>query len=201
MVQKKAVMNTQSLEDKFKENDLLQKREQYSKKRKDIIGKLIKIPADCRKHHTYKKDILQEMNPKKSYFLYGESGRGKSVLASSWCKQLIRKNILFKWINYAKLSSKIKSSFQSHESYYEIITDISEYPGYVILDDMASESNSPIIQEATYVIINDRCENNRPVLITSNKPLEVYDTRIASRIAGMCIVYEFVGADRRLGDE
>ena len=69
-----------------------------------------------------------------------------------------------------------------------------------IVDDLGIGLTTPNAIEPTYILINERLENNRPTVITSNLDLEDIsriDDRLASRLATFDYV-ELSGKDRRL---
>lgn len=73
----------------------------------------------------------------------------------------------------------------------------------LVLDDIGVERPTETVLEALYTVIDDWYRRERPqIIITSNLSLEELskrlDDRIASRIAKLCRVIEFAGADRRL---
>ena len=73
---------------------------------------------------------------------------------------------------------------------------------HLILDDLGAEKLTEFVRQAVYYLLNEREQWVRPTVITSNFSLAQLDTqfdsRISSRIAGMCDVKAMKGADRRL---
>ena len=80
--------------------------------------------------------------------------------------------------------------------------NIATYPGTLCIDDIGAEKMTAFVQQITYYIINYREQEMLHTLITSNFSLqqidEQIDTRVSSRIAGMCKVVKIQGHDRRL---
>lgn len=70
-----------------------------------------------------------------------------------------------------------------------------------VLDDLGAERPTEWVRERLYVIINERYENERPLLVTSNLTLdrlaETVGPRVASRLAEMCEQIGLAGRDRR----
>lgn len=85
----------------------------------------------------------------------------------------------------------------------------------LLIDDLGTEKISEFTEEATYRIINDRYNECRPLLVTSNLPARAnrdrngqplgpdlagtLGERIASRLAQVTTVVEMNGIDRRRG--
>ena len=73
-----------------------------------------------------------------------------------------------------------------------------------MIDDLGTERETPLVQEALYNIIDHRAGYRLPTVITSNLELErvaehygEFGDRLASRIAGMGETLGLVGKDRR----
>lgn len=80
--------------------------------------------------------------------------------------------------------------------------------GWLLVDDLGTEKISPATEEATYRLINDRYNECRPMIVTSNLPARDNDgpdladklgERIVSRLSEMTTVIAINGADRRRG--
>lgn len=75
---------------------------------------------------------------------------------------------------------------------------------YLILDDLGAEKLTDYVRQATYYLVNEREQWERPTYLTTNFSFEQldeqFDSRISSRIAGMCEVVAMRGRDQRLGN-
>jgi hypothetical protein len=78
----------------------------------------------------------------------------------------------------------------------------------LLIDDVGTEKISDFTEEATYRLLNERYNESRPLIITSNLPARAergptladrLGERIASRLSQMTTVVEMTGADRRRG--
>ncbi|MFG3510212.1 ATP-binding protein [Streptomyces sp. NPDC047821] len=78
----------------------------------------------------------------------------------------------------------------------------------LLIDDLGTEKISEFTEEATYRLLNERYNECRPLIVTSNLPASApqgptladrLGERIASRLSQMTTVVEMVGADRRRG--
>ena len=73
---------------------------------------------------------------------------------------------------------------------------------HLVLDDLGAEKSSDWATQILYLIINERYENMRPIIITSNLTIKALgtkmgDDRLSSRINGMCEIILMDGPDRR----
>lgn len=71
----------------------------------------------------------------------------------------------------------------------------------LFLDDLGSEKASEWVKEQLYIVLNERYNWKKPLLVTTNLTMNeiatVYGERFASRLYGMCDVIKFAGEDRR----
>lgn len=160
-------------------------------------------------------------------FIYGGVGVGKtqlvvdilSELANSKKKTVTRIEVLpgehiakpiesqifdpylFRFMNVPRLLISIRSLFSGNLSLDQYLEQLSKFE-YLILDDLGVEKPSDWVLETLYVIINERYEKNRKLIITSNKDLseiaKSLGDRIASRIGELCEIIKLVGDDKRL---
>jgi DNA replication protein DnaC len=81
----------------------------------------------------------------------------------------------------------------------------------LLLDDLGAAKSSEWTEELTFRLLNWRCQNRLPTLITTNLPpvrdqrvpqgarvlRDMVGDRVLSRLSGMCEPVEFAGPDRR----
>lgn len=144
-----------------------------------------------------------------SLFLCGLNGTGKSHLAAEIMYAEMLKATptnfdRFAWVNAPLLLFNIRQSYNSPESAQDerfLVERYSTIP-WLCFDDLGVEKTSEWALTTLYLIINQRYENERTTIITSNLSLDeladkLEGDRITSRIAGMCKVVLLDGADRR----
>ena len=144
----------------------------------------------------------------KSFFLTGSAGIGKShqaaILMYQHCVEQGR-GVRAAWVNVPKLLFDIRQTFQNKwdgaETEGQLVKCYSE-SNWLCLDDLGVEKSSDFALQTLYLIINERYEQERTTVITSNLDLlalseKMGDDRLTSRIAGMCQTVELEGKDRR----
>jgi DNA replication protein DnaC len=153
--------------------------------------------------------VVDENLLDKSLFLYGPNGTGKSHLAAEIMYVEMLKATpthfdRFAWVNASLLLFNIRQSYNSPEQAQDerfLVERYSTIP-WLCLDDLGVEKTSEWSLVTFYLILNQRYENMRATIITSNFSLEELTenfggNRITSRIAGMCETILLDGADRR----
>ena len=148
---------------------------------------------------------------KGSCFLYGEAGRGKSHVAACLMYEHMRPISRTDWhscawANVPKLLYQLRRAINNVEDRQEeqSIVDFYSNASWLCLDDLGAEKTSDWVQQVLYLIINERYENMRTTVFTSNMCLnglasKMEDERLSSRITGMCEgrIWEIKGKDRR----
>lgn len=90
---------------------------------------------------------------------------------------------------------------ETEETAYARLKRVAQIPR-LIVDDLGAEKLTDYVRQATYYLINEREQWCHPTYITSNFTLRELDrqldSRISSRIAGMCDVKALKGEDLRL---
>jgi len=140
-------------------------------------------------------------------FISGPVGTGKTHLAVAYLVREIQKwgenSRIF--IRSVDLFNKLRDSFRNNFSTpaSEITESFSRYR-FLVIDDLGTERDTPLVQEALYNIMDHRAGHLLPTVITSNFTLDrvaehygEFGERLASRIAGMGETLTLLGKDRR----
>lgn len=147
-------------------------------------------------------DSSIKINPKKSFYLDGEAGRGKTRYLYS----LVKKDVLedkktLNIVYFPDICIKYKNApFEEKES---ILSSLKEKPK-LVFDDLGAEVKSNSSLELLTSVLNYRVENLLYLSFTSNMgigKLPYDDARIKSRIAGLIGKNKFTilsGKDMRL---
>jgi len=174
------------------------KDKQYQKRLTIIPIKFRDI--ECDKTKIIKQGIEQSM------FITGTAGVGKTVLMAGIIKEILKvREREVEWISYPGFIMELQSSFRSKDDEvtpFERAEEIASFPGTLAIDDIGAEKMTAFVQQITYYIINYREQEMLHTLITSNFSLQQIDdqidTRVSSRIGGMCKIVKLTGKDRRL---
>ena len=155
--------------------------------------------------HVEEEDTKQILNGG-GLFLYGDPGTGKTLYACAVLLEVIKQRTIadrkrggpdtFMFVTTANLFSSIKADFDK-----DTIGEISG-KGALIIDDLDLQRNSVWEVQTLLQIVNNRYEEMRPTIITSNyglRKLAEVDDRLPSRICGMCCLKKFSGKDYRVG--
>lgn len=158
-------------------------------------------------------DIVSIIDEGMNFFFFGANpGTGKTFNASVLINHYIYKtcltnrfdfeNPLGLYIVYADLMDDLRYR-RDLDSVQDTLRLVNEVP-LLLLDDIGSGTNSDFTRDQTYLIINNRLNNGRSTIYTSNltvgelKNPENLGARNTSRILNFAIGQEFKGKDRRI---
>jgi DNA replication protein DnaC len=140
-------------------------------------------------------------------FISGPVGTGKTHLAVAYLAREIQKwgensRVFIRSVDlFNKLRDSFRNNFGTPAS--EITESFSRYR-FLVIDDLGTERDTPLVQEGLYAIIDHRAGHRLPTVITSNFTLDrvaehygEFGERLASRIAGMGETLTLLGKDRR----
>jgi DNA replication protein DnaC len=128
-------------------------------------------------------------NPERWLLLTGTYGCGKTHLAAAVANHCLTagKPVLF--LNAPDLLDHLRAGFAPNAdgSYADRFEEIRTAP-VLILDDLGTESPTPWATEKLYQLLNYRYNAQLPTVITTNKPLEDIEPRVASRLTDQDLV-------------
>ncbi len=137
----------------------------------------------------------------RSLYFWGQFGTGKTYLAVCLLKQALASGRAGYFAVVPDLLDHIRQGYG--EGTADALLSAVETIDLLVLDDLGTEKPGDWALEKLYQIVNSRYLHERQTIITSNytgKELRARGLdRIVSRIAEMCEVLHFQGADRRLG--
>lgn len=146
--------------------------------------------------------VMQNFDYKKdNIYIYGRCGTGKTMLAGAILSKFIDLDVNTLFFNLFSLSRSLRMKEPDEES--ELLKKYIN-SNIFILDDLGVGKTTDFGLQILYEIIDGRDKNNKNgLIITSNFSLEeisqkLDDDRLASRIAGLCHVYELKGKDYRI---
>ena len=155
------------------------------------------------------KNILQEVEQGHNFYIYSTTcGNGKTAwslrLAQSyidkvWHNSEIKCRVLF--VSVPKFLLELKSNISERSSYIDHIRKYVLDADLVIWDDIGSKCGTEFEIENMLSIINNRLDNGKSNVYTSNvgpQTLEnILGPRLSSRIKGMSESFNFLEKDKR----
>lgn len=108
----------------------------------------------------------------------GNYGAGKTHLACSIAIELINKGIPVIYGTAITLLGKIKESYENKDINEWNLLDLYSTTDLLIIDDLGKEKPSEWVLEKLYYIINQRYENLKPVIITTNYDSDTLKNRL-----------------------
>nr|WSX75871.1 ATP-binding protein [Streptomyces sp. NBC_00899] len=145
-----------------------------------------------------------------SLLLWGPTGTGKTHQAYGAIRALTAAGCATRWdaTTAADLYGQMRPRPGIDVEYQ--LRKIVRVP-LLLLDDLGAAKSSEWTEELTFRLLNWRCQNRLPTLITTNLPpvreqrmhpqvrvlRDMVGDRVLSRLSGMCEPVEFTGSDRR----
>ncbi len=148
----------------------------------------------------------------KNRYIFGQVGSGKTIMAASIMAESLRVHFITRegnkshaFISVPKLLQEIKSTYdkkEEKETETQIIQKMTSVD-FLVLDDLGAERVSDWVLQILYLIVNERYEDLKTTIFTSNLSLDelanrLGNDRIPSRIQAMCSIQKLESADLRL---
>lgn len=145
----------------------------------------------------------------KSVYIVGDVGVGKTYYATAIAKQLIDCGKSVKVIDTPRFVSSLKGTFGSDLTEDKVMYEYTNCD-VLVIDDMGKESPSDWVLMQMFRLINERYEQMRPIVITTQFSPRDLANRLAkngdketakaivSRLAESCQSFHMRGKDRRL---
>ena len=142
-------------------------------------------------------------NPEKWLLLTGTYGCGKTHLAAAIANHCLNNGKPVLFLNAPDLLDHLRAGFApgADGTYGDRFEEIRTAP-VLVLDDLGTESPTPWAVEKLYQLLNYRYNAQLPTVITTNKPLEDIEPRVASRLADTDLVntLKILAPDFRAGE-
>jgi DNA replication protein DnaC len=153
---------------------------------------------------TFVKDIGANLDAGRSMWLFGDVGTGKTSLAMLVSKAALEAGRSVAIYSMPRLLADIRATFDdaSDRSYTELFDRLTTVD-LLHLDDVGAEKSSDWVLEQLYAIINERWQEERSIIITTNLDDDQLRAQIGprtiSRLEDMCgeDVIPIFGNDRR----
>jgi len=161
------------------------------------------------------RDFCENLDPNleqgNGLWLMGDTGTGKTTLGMLVASQALAAGKTVAVYFTPKLLNRIRQTFQESDSenayttFFEQVTSVD----LLYIDDLGSERHTDWVVEQLYAVINERYENRRSVLVTSNASGDIgrgeqelgeqIGRRTVSRLIEMCgDPLPLFGPDRRV---
>ena len=134
------------------------------------------------------------------YMLWGGIGTGKSYFAGCIANALMEREITVRMTNFALILNDLTASFEGRNKYISQLCRAL----LLIIDDFGMERGTEYGLEQVYNVIDSRYRSRRPLIVTTNIPLQdlqhPQDTahaRIHDRLLEMCAPIRFSGENFR----
>lgn len=112
----------------------------------------------------------------------GTYGTGKTHLACSIAIELIKRKIPTIYGTAITLLSKVRQTYDSNTNINEWeLLDLYSNVDLLVIDDLGKEKPSEWVLEKLYHIINQRYENLKPVIITTNYDSITLTNRLSTK--------------------
>jgi len=137
-------------------------------------------------------------------WLFGDTGTGKTTLAMLVSKAATEGGHSVAIYSLPKLLARIRRTYEgepgsdSYGAFFERLTSVD----LLHIDDFGAEKRSDWVLEQLYALVNERYEDERSILLTTNLTVEKLEEQIGprtvSRLTETCEQIPLFGADRRL---
>ncbi|HET7418640.1 MAG TPA: ATP-binding protein [Solirubrobacterales bacterium] len=136
-------------------------------------------------------------------WLFGGTGTGKTTLGMLISKTALEAGRTVAIYSLPKLLARIRRTYDSEpggDSYLSLFEQLTSVD-LLHIDDLGAEKRSDWVLEQLYALVNERYEEQRSVLVTTNLELEELENQIGartvSRLSQMCDLVELRGSDSR----
>ena len=136
-------------------------------------------------------------------WLFGDTGTGKTTLAMLASKEALEKGHSVAIYSLPKLLARIRRTYDgepggdSYSAFFKRLTSVD----LLHIDDFGAEKRSDWVLEQLYALVNERYEDERSVMLTTNLTMDKLEDQIGkrtvSRLTETCEQVPLFGADRR----
>lgn len=161
-------------------------------------------PAITRSVLRYVRNLDDNLARGKGVWFTGDTGTGKTTLAMLVSREALRAGHTVAIYSVPRLLAEIRNTFDanSNSSYAELFTKLTAVD-LLHLDDLGAEQQTDWVLEQLYSIVNERYEDGKALVITTNLPEEDLKAQIGDRTVSRLIEIcgdplPLFGIDRRV---
>jgi DNA replication protein DnaC len=154
------------------------------------------------------RSFIDELNSKlekgHGLWLFGDTGTGKTTLAMLVSKEALEKGHSVAIYSLPKLLARIRRTYEeepgqdSYSAFFGRLTSVD----LLHIDDFGAEKRSDWVLEQLYALVNERYEDERSIMLTTNLTVDKLEEQIGgrtvSRLTETCEQVPLFGVDRRL---
>jgi DNA replication protein DnaC len=136
-------------------------------------------------------------------WLFGDTGTGKTTLAMLASKEALEQGNSVAIYSLPKLLARIRRTYEtdpnedSYTRFFERLTSVD----LLHIDDFGAEKRSDWVLEQLYALVNERYEDERSIMLTTNLTMDKLEDQIGartvSRLMETCEQVPLFGTDRR----
>ena len=137
-------------------------------------------------------------------WLSGDTGTGKTTLAMLVSKEALGRGHSVAIYSLPKLLARIRRTYDeepgedSYSAFFKRLTTVD----LLHIDDFGAEKRSDWVLEQLYALVNERYEDERSIMLTTNLTVDKLEDQIGrrtvSRLTETCEQVALFGSDRRL---
>ncbi len=157
-----------------------------------------------KKVRTFIDNLDSNLEAGQGFWLFGDTGTGKTTLAMLVSKVATERGHSVAIYSLPKLLARIRRTYDeeagsdSYGAFFERLTSVD----LLHIDDFGAEKRSDWVLEQLYSLVNERYEDERSIMLTTNLTVDKLEDQIGartvSRLTETCEQVPLLGADRRL---